>query len=118
MQFSNMAHSQGNVMDNPQMNLMQPVHNIQMMANPLINTHHSSRSSNPNTLISGSENVPQGNGYPANISSSNSNHPNGDNQTSISITDNEGSNDDFTFEDYLRQLDLQKFDVFGSAFLF
>lgn len=32
--------------------------------------------------------------------------------------ENETADDDFTFENYLRQLDLQKFDVFDSAFLF
>lgn len=32
--------------------------------------------------------------------------------------ESETVDDDFTFENYLRQLDLQKFDVFGSSFLF
>ena len=116
LQFNNPKPTQVNAMNNPQINHMHNLNNNlgnpQMGPSTFMNhLHVNGRSSNPNPMINRADNTPQNGGQ------SSSATVGSENPTSISATDNDRSNDDFSFEDYLRQLDLQKFDVFGSAFL-
>lgn len=78
--------------------------NPQMMSS-MPNSYGNNTTANSNTLLGREDNASIG----TNTSGTHGSNASGENET---------VDDDFTFENYLRQLDLQKFDVFGSAFLF
>jgi len=88
-------------MNNPQINHMHNLNNNlgnpQMGPSTFMNhLHVNGRSSNPNPMINRADNTPQNGGQ------SSSATVGSENPTSISATDNDRSNDDFSFEDYLR----------------
>lgn len=98
---------QGNL--GPSRNMYMNTYNPNVINQPIptiIPTSYGNQAStNSNTLMSRDEDESMG----TNASGLRGSNASGENET---------VDDDFTFEDYIRQLDLQKFDVFGSAFLF